>query len=205
MGHAYGVARTAAREKTFGFGKPCGLDRNVRERIMTLARALMRRQEGGKHYGPVTAKTYQVLGALLWKYHNAKDGRCFPAHKEIADYVGCAKSTVQKAIAALEACGLLTWVHRLIRKREYCPLAGWRWRVYRTSNSYLFNDPHKGQVIAPPGRKTSITDFPGGTTIPDSSFEKREPAQLELLPPVAAALARLSQNMGVKKGGHRSR
>jgi hypothetical protein len=39
------------REKLFGDGRPLPLHRNAKVRIMTLARALMRRSEPGKQYG----------------------------------------------------------------------------------------------------------------------------------------------------------
>ena len=39
---------TRKREKLFGFGRPRPLDRNVKTRIMHLARALMRRTAKGK-------------------------------------------------------------------------------------------------------------------------------------------------------------
>src|SRR5271170_7151466 len=38
------------REKVFGDGRPRPLDRNAKVRVMTLARALMRRTEKGKAY-----------------------------------------------------------------------------------------------------------------------------------------------------------
>ena len=53
------------REKVFGDGRPLPLDRNAKARITTLARALMRRTEKGKHYGQVTAKALAVLRAHL--------------------------------------------------------------------------------------------------------------------------------------------
>ena len=37
-------------------------------RIMTFARALMRRTEKGKAYGAITAKALAVLEALLWGF-----------------------------------------------------------------------------------------------------------------------------------------
>jgi hypothetical protein len=36
----------------------------------------MRRTEPGKHYGAITAKTLEVLTALLWGFHNARNGLC---------------------------------------------------------------------------------------------------------------------------------
>jgi hypothetical protein len=55
------------------------LDRNAKARITMLARALSRRTEKGKHYGVITAKFCAVLDALLWGFHNAATGRCFPS------------------------------------------------------------------------------------------------------------------------------
>ena len=69
---------------------------------MTLARALMRRTEPGKHWGQVTAKALAMLEALLWRFHNANDGRCFPSYETIAEAAGCARSTVAEAIKQLD-------------------------------------------------------------------------------------------------------
>jgi len=106
------------REKVFGDGRPRPLDRNAKVRVMTLARALMRRTEKGNAYGPITAKALAVLEALLWGFHNARSGLCFPSYEKIAERAGCARSTVAEAIKALEDAGLLTWVNRLKRVRE---------------------------------------------------------------------------------------
>ena len=69
------------REKLFGMGRPRPLDRNAKARIMHLARCLSRRTETGKAYGMVTAKALAVLEALLWGFHNAKSGLCFPSYE----------------------------------------------------------------------------------------------------------------------------
>ena len=58
-------------------------------RIVTLARALTRRTEPGRHYGVLTVR--------------------------IAERADCARSTVYEAIRALEAAGILTWVNRIAR------------------------------------------------------------------------------------------
>ena len=95
------------REKLFGVGRPVALDRNAKVRIMHLARCLTRRTEPGKAYGVVTAKALAVLEALLWAFHNAKSGLCFPSYERIAEAAGCARSTVAEAIRALEDAGIL--------------------------------------------------------------------------------------------------
>src|SRR3954454_16655975 len=87
----------------------------------------------------------RVLMALLWSFHNSRDGRCFPGYERIAEQARCARSTVAEALKALEWAGVLTWQHRITRIRERCTdLFGrisWRWRTIRTSNAYLFRDP----------------------------------------------------------------
>ena len=120
------------REKLFGYGRCVPLDRNAKVRVMTLARALMRRTEKGKHYGIVTAKFVAVLEALLWGFHNAASGRCYPSYDRIAERAGCTRTTVYTAIRALEAVGILSWCNRLVRVREACAdlfgRQGTRWR-----------------------------------------------------------------------------
>jgi Helix-turn-helix domain len=91
-----------------------------------------------------------VLEALLWTFHNAKSGLCFPSYVRIAEAAGCCEATAKKAVKALERCGLLTWVNRLRRVRECVDglfgAAAGRTRVVRTSNGYRFNDPKPRQA-----------------------------------------------------------
>ena len=98
--------------------RPRPLDRNAKARIMVFARALTRRTEKGKAYGAITAKALAVLEALLWSFHNAQSGLCFPSYAAIAERAGCARSTVTEALKALEQAGLLTWVNRIVRIKE---------------------------------------------------------------------------------------
>ena len=67
------------REKMFGSGRPRALDRNAKVRIMHRARCLARRTEKGRAYGQITAKAIAVLEAILWTFHNAGSGLCFPS------------------------------------------------------------------------------------------------------------------------------
>jgi hypothetical protein len=91
------------------------------------------------------ATALAVLEALLWAFHNAKSGLCFPSYERIAEAAHCARSTAAEAIRALEDAGILSWVQRIKRVREACRDLlgdnGWRWRVLRTSNSYAFTYP----------------------------------------------------------------
>ena len=134
------------REKLFGEGRAIPLDRNAKTRIMARARALSHRTEKGKHYGNnITDKFLTVLRVLLWEFQNCHTGRCFPSYERIAEHAHCHRSTVYEAIHALEASGILTWVNRIVRIREWGPdlfgRARNRWRVIRTSNAYTFADP----------------------------------------------------------------
>jgi AraC-like DNA-binding protein len=150
------------REKMFGLGRPRALDRNAKVRIMHLARCLSRRIEKGRAYGQITAKTLAVLEALLWAFHNAKSGLCFPSYEKIAEAAHCARSTVAEAIRALEDAGVLSWVQRIKRVRERCADLlgdnGWRWRVLRTSNSYAFNDPSPAVDRPDPSKSEKPTE-----------------------------------------------
>ena len=157
----------------FGMGRPRALDRNAKVRIMHLARALSRRTEKGKAYGQITAKALAVLEALLWGFHNAKSGLCFPSYERIAEAAGAARSTVAEAIKALEDAGILSWVNRIKRVAEASrDLFGHRirkTRVIRTSNGYAFIDPQPSKRLASLGN-CSKSDFPSGTPIQEVSL-----------------------------------
>jgi AraC-like DNA-binding protein len=132
---------------------------------------LSRRTEKGRAYGAVTAKALAVLEALLWGFHNAKSGLCFPSYERIAEAAHCARSTVAEALKALEDSGVLSWVQRIKRVREACPDLlgdnGWRWRVQRTSNAYNFRDPGSPE--------SSKSEKPTGTPNQDFSSPIKKP------------------------------
>jgi len=166
-----------------------------------LARALSRRTEEGKAYGAITAKALAVLQALLWGFHNAKSGLCFPSYEKIAEAASCARSTTAAAIKALEDAGILSWVNRLRRVAEAGrDLFGHhirKTRVLRTSNGYVFIDPQ------PPKRPQSLgdcskSDFPTGTGIQESFLLKPAPAARILNPdnPLEGALIRFGRALG---------
>lgn len=139
------------RPKLFGAGRPQPLCREAKVRVMHLARALSRHTAKGEAYGHrIAPKALEVLEVLLWRFHNAKSGLCFPSYDTIAKAAGCARSTAAAALKALEAAGVLTWVNRLVRRRD--PLGG-RARVMRTSNGYQFEDP-KGADSSKSDRRT---------------------------------------------------
>jgi hypothetical protein len=129
----------------------------------------MRRTAPGRAYGELTAKHVQVLEALVYGFLNSRDGRCFPSLAKIAERAGCAVSTVQLAIAALERVGLLGWVHRL--KRVW---GDGRWRVHRTSNGYSLNpsDTEMAQRSAIPVFSPSLRAACGGERTPSPTAKE---------------------------------
>ncbi len=152
------------RTVVFGPGPRVPLDRNAKVRVMAYARAwnaLHRRS--GQHRGPLTRATIEVLEALLYGFHNASTGACFPSYEAISAKAECCRDTVHEAIRALERAGVLKWVNRIVRERvrERDLFGQWanRWRVLRTSNAYTFRDPNPG--TARPDRSTS--ENPPGT------------------------------------------
>jgi hypothetical protein len=93
---------------------------------------------------------------LLWGFHNSRTGACFPSCERIAEKAECARSTVAEALKVLEWADVLSWQHRITRVREACTdlfgRHGWRWRVVRTSNAYMFRDPQAALAGAPPSK-----------------------------------------------------
>jgi|GEM_PF-3479801 len=191
------------REKVFGEGRPRALDRNAKVRIMTLARALSHRTQKGKHYGIISAKTLAVLEALLWGFHNARSGLCFPSYETIAERAKCARSTVGEAIKALEEAGILSWVNRIARIRDRAPDLFGKWafrdRIIRTSNAYQFRDPQPGhgQNVVSLGN-SSKSEIPSGLTNQESYSSTSEPKSkvLDQNSPLELALFRLGQTIG---------
>jgi hypothetical protein len=78
--------------------------------------------DGARRRGELTRAAIDVLRALLFKFANPKDGRCFPSHERLGEPAGCHARTVGRALKALERIRLVTWAHRLLRVAE--PVAG---------------------------------------------------------------------------------
>jgi hypothetical protein len=146
---------------------------------------LERPPQRGQHKGPLTRAFLEVLQALLWGFHNARSGACFPSYEAIADRAGCARSTVAEALKALEWAGVLTWQNRIVRIRERCQNLfgrnGWRSRVIRTSNAYVFRDP------------ASKSEIPTGTL--DQEVIPKEVPTLGRENPLDRALLGLQQSL----------
>jgi hypothetical protein len=188
------------REKVFGPGRAVPLDRNAKCRIAAYARAWnARNRRPGQHKGPITRAFLEVLQALLWRFHNSRDGRCFPSYEAIADRAGCARSTVAEALKVLEWAGVLTWQHRITRVRERCrDLFGrenWQWRVHRRSNAYAFRDPQQ-HTERPSAYKA---ENPTGTQDQDILDPVAAPA-IKLGSTLERALSHFGATLSAKKG-----
>jgi hypothetical protein len=96
-----------------------------------------------------------VLDALLWGFHNCGTGRCFPSYEAIAERADCTRSTVYEAIHALERAGILTWVNRIARIREWGPDLLWKSRSSRgeAGASAVVSSVSSGRVIVGIGRR----------------------------------------------------
>jgi hypothetical protein len=194
------------REKVFGPGWALSLDRNAKARIAAYARAWSaRNSRPGQHKGPITRAFLDVLQALLWGFHNSRSGTCFPSYERIAEKAECARSTVAEALRVLEWAGVLTWQHRIARVRERCRdlwgREGWRWRVVRTSNAYVFRDP--AAVVAAHAAETrgfpSKSENRGGTLNQVLKSALLAPAAVPDSP-LERVLARLGVAIEAKKG-----
>ena len=186
------LMRRRRREKVFGPGRAVPLDRNAKARIAAYSRAWDRlHRQPGQRGGALGRATLDVLGALLWVFHNARSGCCFPSYETIAGKAGCARSTVAEAIKALEFAGVLTWQNRIVRIRERCRdlfgRVGWRWRVIRTSNAYVLIDP------------ASKSDQRTGTPDQEDSKLLQAPA-VDPNSPLERALARFAAALVTKEG-----
>ena len=188
------------REKVFGHGRAVPLDRNAKARIAAYARAwTARNRQPGQHKGPITRAFLDVLHALLWGFHNSRTGICFPSYERIAEQAECARSTVAEALRVLEWAGVLTWQHRITRIRERCTdlfgRTAWRWRVIRTSNAYVFQDPQATVSGVPASKSENRT----GTPDPEILRPVQAPA-VDPESPLERALARFAAAVVAKDG-----
>jgi hypothetical protein len=125
---------------------------------------------------------------------------CSPIFDGSATFGGrCARSTVYEAIRALEAAGILTWVNRLARIREWGPdlfgRAQNRWRVIRTSNAYTFVDP---RACGRPS-DSSKSDLKTGTE--GQKLHLPAPRPLNQENPLHQALLRLKEGIRAAPNG----
>ena len=85
----------------------------------------------------------EVLEALLWGFHNSRDGLCFPSYESDCRPARCCRDTVYEAIKALEVANILTWVNRIRRDQ------GARARPVRAMGNALAHHPHQQRLHVP--------------------------------------------------------
>ena len=107
-------------------------------------RAWLARAELERRAGRLTALHVVVAHALLRRL--GESGQCDPAHATLATDAGAGERTVRRALAALQAVGLLTWEQRLVRKPWPAGGPG-ATRAEQTSNAYALLLP--GVPVAP--------------------------------------------------------
>jgi DNA-binding MarR family transcriptional regulator len=158
-----------------------------RRRIMEAARRLERRShQPGMHGGCLRRTGIQVLWMLLYR-GPSRHGVCDPSISQLAEWSGCARSTVQLAIARIEAAGIMGHVRRgvVVTVRG---LARWcQW-----TSAYLF---------AAPGCWASDTEArsPKVSTEKKKAMEKRRGG--EVIPLPAAERATLAAKWGLGDDG----
>jgi len=187
------------REKMFGPGRAVPLDRNAKARIEAYVKGYnARTKQPRQHCGPITQAFQRVLRALLWAFHNSRSGCCFPSYEAIAAKAECERSTVAEALKALEWAGVLTWQNRITRIRERCRdlfgREGWRWRVIRTSNAYVFCNPLQHAGGAPASKSENPTGTPNQEKI--SAPTSQSVAACDLNSAVERALQSLGAAIG---------
>ena len=191
--------RLARREKVFGPGRAVPLDRNAKARIAAYAKAWDRQhRQPGQRGGALGRAALDVLQALLWVFHNARSGCCFPSYERIAEKAGCARSTVAEALKALEFAGVLTWQHRItravVRQRDLWGRWSNRWTVIRTSNAYAFRDPQPQLASAPAAQSENRTGTQNQEVLDPVPAPASDPNS-----PLERALARFGAALAAKQ------
>ncbi|MBO1077298.1 helix-turn-helix domain-containing protein [Roseomonas marmotae] len=107
-----------------------------RRRIMEAARRLERRShKPGLHGGCLRRTGIIVLWTLLYR-GPSRHGVCDPSIEQLARWSGCARSTVQLAIARIEAAGIMGHVRRGVVVTLHGTARWCQW-----TSAYLFASP----------------------------------------------------------------
>jgi DNA-binding MarR family transcriptional regulator len=167
------------------------LTREQRARLIFLAERMdANTREPRKHGGCLKRTGLQVLRILLFHFHNVASGRCDPSLETIAKAAGMARSSVVKALARLEAAGII----ERIRRARWVRTNG-RKRCVQWSNAYLLNVPscfRKDEGDYAIAEKSSKSGNRPETTKADIQIQPPMPEN------VAAALARLGNAMAAR-------
>lgn len=111
------------KNSIFGAGPCVALNRDDRARYRYLLNAHFRA-------GRIT-RAWRDIGLALLK-RLGRTGRCDPSYARLAADAGCkCARTAERALAALQGLGLVSWVRRLIRT------SATGWRTEQTSNQYV--------------------------------------------------------------------
>jgi Helix-turn-helix domain len=157
----------SAREFGHSYAVPMATDgkKRVVQRAEEMTRGVMR---SGRPRRMFTATTIEVLRVLVWKFHNAATGKCFPSYDEIADKARCSRDTVIEAVKALKKAGILSVVSRITRIQEKIKDIFGRivtiTRIVTTSNGYIFHDDGIRPNLKN-GRNPKGSEIPAGTII----------------------------------------
>jgi hypothetical protein len=93
------------------------LDRNGQARVIYIAEMLERRTKlPGKRNGALGYIGLAVLRALLLRCFNRRSGLCCPSYIALGSITGLCRDSIAKALARLEASGIVKIVRRLVRK-----------------------------------------------------------------------------------------
>jgi DNA-binding transcriptional MocR family regulator len=118
-------------------------------------------------------------------------GQCWPSHATLAERAQCCVRTVQRALAAAQALGLVSWAERRVR-------AGWRW--LRSSNLYRFAVPV--DAVQPIDSRASRPSNPLPDSVAGKGRESKKEAREEMLRAAAAAPDLLAMRRAAFTGGH---
>ncbi len=195
-GKLLGWMNRPKREKVFGEGCAIPLDRNAKARIWAYALARTAKlRRPGQHRGPLTRAILDVLRTLLWGFHNGISGRCFPSYERIADRARVHRSTVARAIIALEQQGVRMAIQGLFGPQ-------WMRVPMRTSNAYRFYDYCRdafGRLVdrpsSPKSQNSTETTSQENRKLANEQTECGASTPLDPNHPLEAALLRLAQAM----------
>ena len=106
------------------------ISRDQRIRILRRAEAIERATKArGKQSGALGQSGLRVLRCLLFDFANTATGRCDPGYRAICRATGFCRETVARALARLEAAGLVEIMRRMVRAGR---------RAVQATNAYLF-------------------------------------------------------------------
>ncbi len=129
--------------------------------------------------GRLTALQCEVGRAMLRRL--GQDGRLDPSMETIAADAGASVRSVQRAVAALSSCGLLTWTRRLVRTG---------WRAAQTSNAYVLTvgDPPAWPAARCGGQRDRQTRRPDSSAAQTTTWQPPPEADREAARSALAAV-----------------